>query len=391
MRGGQPGIGGSSPGGGSGADNTYGGGNYRGNTRTSEEEKDWFAEAQAELDEGYAAALAHIFAGEEKAAAAIIAAAEKSVAGILESYQVGERGIREFWGKAKAVLQPIIRQGRFASDEMASMLGIPDSQGRRRPYDTRMLEQTPGYQWRFEQGGKALSNQAVGNALSGEQVKEAIGFGQGLASQYFNDRVQQLGVLAGYGANAAGQQAQLATNVGGQLAGLASWRGGALSEAHGREGAGLAGIHMGAGESAAGASLAHTQGNLDIIAAQQNIELADRVRETNARTSRSNGLLGALGTIGGAVIGGITGGPAGVAAGASVGGTLLSKGGSSGGGAGQGVQYNPINYDIGVLPQSDYDPYNNEYLGGSSWTNTGAAGQGIGYGYNNGVPLYSWN
>lgn len=51
------------------------------------------------------------------------------------------------------------------------------------------LEQDPGYQFRMEQGQKAMDNAAAarGQVLSGAQLREAIRYGQGVASQEYGN------------------------------------------------------------------------------------------------------------------------------------------------------------------------------------------------------------
>lgn len=62
------------------------------------------------------------------------------------------------------------------------------------------LEQTPGYQFAFGQGQQALDRSAAsrGLLLSGGQVKDATNYGQGMASQLYQ---QTIGNLTGYGQN----------------------------------------------------------------------------------------------------------------------------------------------------------------------------------------------
>lgn len=62
------------------------------------------------------------------------------------------------------------------------------------------LEQTPGYQFAFGQGEQALDRSAAsrGLLLSGGQVKDATNYGQGMASQLYQ---QTIGNLTGYGQN----------------------------------------------------------------------------------------------------------------------------------------------------------------------------------------------
>lgn len=69
------------------------------------------------------------------------------------------------------------------------------------------LEDTPGYKFRFGQGMKALEDSAAakGTLNTGAFAKDAIEFGQGAASQEFDNEYRRLFGVAGLGQGAAGQ------------------------------------------------------------------------------------------------------------------------------------------------------------------------------------------
>lgn len=285
-------------------------------------------EASALLAGAYHEAAGLIAAGQEAAAAAIIENSEMAVAAILESAQLADGAVREFWGEAKAVLAPIVTQGRFASDEMASMLGIRNSSGEVVPFNLGTLEKTPGYQFRFEQGSKAVANQAIGNYLSGEQVKAQVEFGQGLASTYFDKRVEQLSGLAGLGAQAAADTARAAVTSGGTLANVYNTRGTNLGRTYTATGEQLAGVHMSGAEALAGHAMAHAGAQAgmitDLASIQANLSLAGQQRADNiaAQEAQSqNNMWTTLGTVGGPLIGSSIPG-VGTALGGTVGGAL---------------------------------------------------------------------
>ena len=75
------------------------------------------------------------------------------------------------------------------------------------------LEKTPGYQFRMEQGIKGLEDHAAskGTLLTGGAAKDAIQFGQGLASTEFNNKYRRLFGMAGLGQGAQGQIGQYAS------------------------------------------------------------------------------------------------------------------------------------------------------------------------------------
>lgn len=67
----------------------------------------------------------------------------------------------------------------------------------------------PSYQWRLEQGQKALERSAAskGQLLSGGMLKSLAGYSQGMASQEYGNQFGRAMGLAGLGYNAASQQA----------------------------------------------------------------------------------------------------------------------------------------------------------------------------------------
>lgn len=78
------------------------------------------------------------------------------------------------------------------------------------------LEATPGYQFRFNQGMKAIDRSAAakGNLLSGNTLAAAQEFGQGLASQEYNNRINQLQQTVATQAPSINQQSGLLQGAG---------------------------------------------------------------------------------------------------------------------------------------------------------------------------------
>lgn len=204
------------------------------------------AAAQEEINNGADIAYDLIASGQAEAAAAVIAGAEGAAEALLEWYGVSEAVQREFYQIASEKLQPFVQLGISAFDEMASMLGIADSKGQIVPYDLRKLEDTPGYQFQFDQGTKAVQRSQVGRQLSGRAAKELVGYGQGLAQQYFNTRLAQLQSLGQFGANAASNQAQAALSTGQNIGQGALNTGANLARVLMDEGGSLANIATGA-------------------------------------------------------------------------------------------------------------------------------------------------
>lgn len=98
--------------------------------------------------------------------------------------------------------------------------GLEPGQGQGSQYD---ISQTPGYQFRFDQGMEALNNSlaSTGNRLSGRAVKGATRYGQGLASTEYQNRFNRLASLSGRGQasvqNTGAAGMQMAGNVGNAL------------------------------------------------------------------------------------------------------------------------------------------------------------------------------
>ena len=182
--------------------------------------------------------------GMDKAAAAVIEASERAASAVLEGHRIADRRVRAFWREAKKDLQPIIRQGRYARDEMAAMLGIRNSRGKIVAWDADTLEETPGFKFQYEWGKRAVENSATGRVLSGQSARELTEFGQGLAATRFDQHYAQLAELANMGAVSAGIKGQLATQTGGQLGDQAITTGTNLGNIHMGTGNQLSGIYM---------------------------------------------------------------------------------------------------------------------------------------------------
>lgn len=78
------------------------------------------------------------------------------------------------------------------------------------------LEKTPGYQFRFTQGMKALEDSAAskGTLNTGGFAKDAMEYGQGLASTEFDNEYRRLFGLAGLGQGAQGAIGQYGSSYG---------------------------------------------------------------------------------------------------------------------------------------------------------------------------------
>jgi len=86
---------------------------------------------------------------------------------------------------------------------------------------TDIVQNLPGYQFQMNQGTSAIQNAASASGMlnSGSILQQLNQFGQGQASSYYNNYLNHLQTLAGYGAGATQQATSGAANLGNQIAG----------------------------------------------------------------------------------------------------------------------------------------------------------------------------
>ena len=139
--------------------------------------------------------------------------------------------LRGTQAEALQTLSPFVQTNTAAANELQSLLGIggtPEEQAKARA----ALENSPGFQFRMQQGQQALERSAAarGGLFSGRTGQELQQFSQGLASTEFNNRVNQLGGAAtlGQGIQTA---AGLQSGTGQQVAGLQTQLGSTIGNA----------------------------------------------------------------------------------------------------------------------------------------------------------------
>lgn len=263
--------------------------NYNSNRQTGGQVRDvqevTLLDASALMNDAYIQALGFLEAGNAEAAMSIIEGAKIASRHILEYGELSIDSQREFYKMADEKLQPFVDQGLFAMDEYASMLGIPNSKGELVNYDVADLRETPGYQFQFQEGQRAVETAAVGRVLGGRQAKEQMRYGDGLAQQYFGLRLNQLAPLLSQGANAASQQSTNAfnsgqnigntyTGIGNNLSNISLWEAGALAENSNAFGANAGNLTI---------ANAETQGNLALGLGSANANLL--VNNQDARSA----------------------------------------------------------------------------------------------------------
>lgn len=138
-------------------------------------------------------------------------ASSKAAKAQLQAAQQSNALQKEMFDIQRADMAPWREAGSAAIGQINALLSNPSS-----------LQSTPGYQFRFDQGQKALDRSAVGRGglFSGRAMMDAQRFGQGFASNELADAFNRYAALAGLGqtsaansAMAAGQYGQSAGNT----------------------------------------------------------------------------------------------------------------------------------------------------------------------------------
>lgn len=181
--------------------------------------------------------------GSSKAAEAQQAAAAQSAAAQREAAAQSIAAQREMFDIGRADLAPYREGGTIAQNQLTTLLGIgkdataPGYGKYARDFGMSDFTTDPGYQFRLEQGMRALNASAAakGMGMSGANIKGATEYGQNLGSQeyqnafnrYQTNRAAQLDPLfklySGGQASAAGSAAQagaLGQNLGQTYTGL---------------------------------------------------------------------------------------------------------------------------------------------------------------------------
>lgn len=157
-----------------------------------------------------------------------------------KGYSEGIDTTTDYYNRASAKLQPYEQFGRNYMSEIGKLM----AQGRP---TGESIRSTPGYQFRFDEGTRALENSAIskGGLLSGNAMRAITEYGQDYASSEYdkeldrdNNRFAQLMQLLGVGYGAAAGGANLDSSTGNNLARLMTGR----SESDFR--AGMGGVSM---------------------------------------------------------------------------------------------------------------------------------------------------
>lgn len=146
----------------------------------------------------------------------------------VQGYQQGIDAINGFYKDAQGYLDPYMQSGLAGNSALMKLLQDPNS-----------IKDSAAYQWRFGQGMDALDKSAAarGSLFSGAHTKDAMTFGQGLASQEYDNQWNRLMGLTGLGQNTAMGLGQLGMGAGNSIANLYSNQGNARASAYAQKGA----------------------------------------------------------------------------------------------------------------------------------------------------------
>ena len=118
---------------------------------------------------------------------------------------------QQVYNDQRTAFQPYQQAGTNALGAYNYLLGLGP-----KPTGYAGFQNSPGYQFQFDQGQKAIDGSAAarGGVFSGNTIKAQQQFGTGLAQQDFYNYLGQLSGIAGMGTNAAGMTATAGGNFG---------------------------------------------------------------------------------------------------------------------------------------------------------------------------------
>jgi len=118
----------------------------------------------------------------------------------------------------QATYQPYLDSGTNALGAESTLLGTDGSDP---AAQLEALRNSPGYEFQRQEGDRAISgnSSAAGMLGSGNRLKALTQFGQGLADQTYNTRVNQLGDVANRGLSATNSAGSSRRSLGAQIDG----------------------------------------------------------------------------------------------------------------------------------------------------------------------------
>lgn len=152
---------------------------------------------------------------------------------------------KEMFERQIELQEPFRQGGLAAQNRLLTLLGLQggqDAGSLARDFSMDDFQADPGYQFRLQQGQRALERSAAarGGLLSGSALKAATEFGQGMGAQEFQNaynrfqtnranKLNPLQSLMGAAQTAAGTQGQAAQQFGSNVGNLMTGTGNALA------------------------------------------------------------------------------------------------------------------------------------------------------------------
>lgn len=116
---------------------------------------------------------------------------------------------REMFDYQKSIQAPYVQAGQKSLSDLQALMADPSS-----------IQNDPSYQFRFGAGQDAIQKNlaARGQLLGGAALKKLTQYGQGFASQEFQNQFNRLSALAGIGQAGANTMTSAAANYGANAA-----------------------------------------------------------------------------------------------------------------------------------------------------------------------------
>ena len=168
---------------------------------------------------------------------------------------------REMFYQSREDQLPWLETGEGALNQLAGLYGVEGGD----PNAMQKFTQSPGYQFRLNQGVDAIENSAAarGTLNSGNTLRGLMEYGQNFASNEFNNYSNRLAALAGVGQSTA-------TNIAGQSANTAAGIGSAVQNAGAARASGYAGMANAVGNTTNQLSMLYGMQNGGVLYGMQN-------------------------------------------------------------------------------------------------------------------------
>lgn len=200
-----------------------------------------------------AAVIGGLIAGAGAVGSAVIGsnASKKAAQAQTQSVDQATALQREMWQKQLELQKPFYDAGIAGQNRLLDLLGLSGNTGAagygslNKPFGMEDFQKDPGYQFRMDEGMKAINNSmaAKGLGISGANIKGAARFGQDYASNEYQNAFNRYQVnrsnvlnplqsLLGKGESSAGTLTNAAGNFGNSMADLYTQAGNARASGY---------------------------------------------------------------------------------------------------------------------------------------------------------------